>query len=150
MAIRRLRIRTLRGSSVLQNGVANAEIHRRVATVQFGGGIDVRTRLKLLFPIGFRGEIRDFYTLTCPASAFQFSAHSSTMSSSREDWLSTISRLRRGSPLVNMEDRMLDHLADHKRNCQHRSHEGNGKAEFLTQRHWLLSPASGRPVSGTP
>src|ERR1700747_2307835 len=72
------------------------------------------------------------------------------MSSSREDWLSTISRLRRGSPLMNKEDRMLDHLTDHKRNCQHRSHEGNGKAEFLTQRHWLLSPSSGRPVSGSP
>ena len=55
------------GSSVLQNGVANAEIHRRVATVQFGGGIDVRTRLKLLFPIGFRGEVRDFCTLNTPS-----------------------------------------------------------------------------------
>ena len=55
------------GSSILQNGVANAEIHRNVATAQFGGGIDVRTRLKLLFPIGFRGEVRDFYTLKTPS-----------------------------------------------------------------------------------
>ena len=55
------------GSSVLQNGVANAEIHRNVATAQFGGGIDVRTRLKLLFPIGFRGKVRDFYTLNTPS-----------------------------------------------------------------------------------
>jgi hypothetical protein len=55
------------GSSVLQNGAANAEIHRSVATAQFGGGIDVRTRLKLLFPIGFRGEVRDFYTLNTPS-----------------------------------------------------------------------------------
>jgi len=55
------------GSSVLQNGVANAEIHRSVATAQFGGGSDVRTRLKLLFPIGFRGEVRDFYTLNTPS-----------------------------------------------------------------------------------
>ena len=30
-------------------------------------GIDVRTRLKLLFPIGFRGEVRDFYTLNTPS-----------------------------------------------------------------------------------
>jgi hypothetical protein len=37
-----------------------------VATAQFGGGIDVLTRLKLLFPIGFRGEFRDFYTLGNP------------------------------------------------------------------------------------
>ena len=55
------------GSSVLQNGVANAEIHRNVQTAQFGGGIDVRTRLKLLFTIGFRGEFRDFYTLGNPS-----------------------------------------------------------------------------------
>jgi hypothetical protein len=55
------------GSSVLQNGVANTEIHRNVATAQFGGGIDVRTRLKLLFPIGFRGEFRDFYRLGNPS-----------------------------------------------------------------------------------
>src|SRR6266481_4372451 len=45
------------GSSVLQNGVVNTEIHRNVATAQFGAGIDVR-RLKLLFPIGLRGEVR--------------------------------------------------------------------------------------------
>ena len=59
--------RLYEGSSVLQPGVANAEIHQRVATVQFGGGIDVRTRLKLLFPIGFRGEVRDFYRLNTPS-----------------------------------------------------------------------------------
>ena len=47
-------------SRVLQNGVANTQIHRSVATVQFGRGIDVRTRLKVLFLIGFRGEVRDF------------------------------------------------------------------------------------------
>ena len=50
----------------MQNRVANAEIHRNVATAQFGAGIDVRTRLKLLFPIAFRGEVRDFYTLKTP------------------------------------------------------------------------------------
>jgi hypothetical protein len=55
------------GSSVLQSGVANKEIHRNVATAQFGGGIDVRTPLKLLFPIGLRGEVRDYYTLEMPS-----------------------------------------------------------------------------------
>ena len=55
------------GSSVLQNGVANTEIHGNLATAQFGGGIDVRTQLKLLFPIGFRGEFRDFSTLGSPS-----------------------------------------------------------------------------------
>jgi hypothetical protein len=67
MAIRGPRIWTLRGSSVLQNGAANTEIHRKVATEEFSEGIDVRTQLKLLFPIGFRGEIRDFYTLGNPS-----------------------------------------------------------------------------------
>ncbi len=55
------------GSRELQNGVANTQIHRSVATAQFGGGIDVRTRFKLLFPIGFRGKVRDFYTLGTPS-----------------------------------------------------------------------------------
>jgi hypothetical protein len=30
--------------------------------VQFGGGVDLRTPIKLLFPIGFRLEVRDLYT----------------------------------------------------------------------------------------
>ena len=45
------------GSSVLQNGVPNREVHRSVATAQLGGGIDIRAPLKLLFPIGLRGEV---------------------------------------------------------------------------------------------
>jgi hypothetical protein len=55
------------GSSVLQKGVVNAEIHRNVATAQFSAGIDVRTQLKLLFLTGVRGEFRDFYTLANPS-----------------------------------------------------------------------------------
>jgi len=55
------------GSRVLQSGVANTQIHRNVATAQFGGGIDVRTRLKPLFPFGLRGAVRDFYTLGTPS-----------------------------------------------------------------------------------
>jgi hypothetical protein len=51
------------GSRTFQNGVANTQVHRNVATAQFGGGIDIRTPLKLLFPISLRGEGRDFYTL---------------------------------------------------------------------------------------
>ena len=134
----------------MKDGVANTEIHRNVATVQFGAGIDVRTQLKPLFPIGFRGEFRDFYTLGTPVSAFRFSAQNSLISSSREDWLSTSSRFRLGRPLVNMEDRMLDRLADHERQGQDRSQEGNGKAELFAQPHRPLSPASGRSVPGTP
>lgn len=102
------------GSSVLQNGVANTEIHRNVATAQFGGGIDVRTRLKLQFPIGIRGEFRDFYTLGNAVSAFRCSVQNSIISSSREDWSPAFSRVRRGHSLVNTEDRMLDRFAEHQ------------------------------------
>jgi len=59
--------RLYEGSSALQNAVDNTEIYRNVATAQFGRGIDVRTRVKLLFPIGFRGEFRDFYTSGNPS-----------------------------------------------------------------------------------
>lgn len=55
------------GSSVLQSGVANTGIHRNVATAQFGGGIDVRAPLRLLFPVRLRGEVRDFYTFGTPS-----------------------------------------------------------------------------------
>ena len=54
------------GSRTFQNGVSNRQVHRNVTTAQFGGGIDVRTLLKLLFPIGLRGEVRDYYTLKSP------------------------------------------------------------------------------------
>jgi hypothetical protein len=37
------------------------EVHPNVATAQLSRGIDVRTQLKLLFPIGFRGEFPDLY-----------------------------------------------------------------------------------------
>ena len=30
--------------------------------VQFGGGVDIRTPINVLFPIGLRAEVRDFYT----------------------------------------------------------------------------------------
>ena len=30
--------------------------------LQFGGGVDMRTPIKVLFPIGLRAEVRDFYT----------------------------------------------------------------------------------------
>ncbi len=83
------------GSSVLQKGVTNTEIHRNVETKQVGGGIDVRTRLKLLFPIDLRGAGRDYYTLKTPRFGVRFSAESSIMSSSRQDWPFTFRRLRR-------------------------------------------------------
>lgn len=47
-------------------------------------------------------------------SAFRSSTQTSIISSSRENWLSTLSWPRRGHALVNMEDRVLDRFADHQ------------------------------------
>lgn len=46
----------------------NPNPHRRnsVGTAQFGAGADVKTGLKVLFPISLRGEVRDFYTVANP------------------------------------------------------------------------------------
>ena len=82
----------------LQEGVVNTEIHTNLAIVEFGAGIDVRTRLKLLFPIGLRGEFRDFHTLANPSFRRPGSAQNGIISLSREDWLSTASRPRQDVP----------------------------------------------------
>ncbi len=41
-------------------GPANTRTHR--GALQFGGGLDVDTGVKILAPIALRGEVRDFYT----------------------------------------------------------------------------------------
>jgi hypothetical protein len=102
------------GSSVLQNGAANTGIHWNVATEQFSEGIDVRTQLKLCSRSASEASFGTSTRWGTPVSAFRSSAQNSIISSSREDWLSTFSRLRRGHPLVNMEDRVLDRFADHQ------------------------------------
>jgi hypothetical protein len=46
------------------------------SAVQFGGGVDIRTPIKVLFPIGLRAEVRDLYTanpITTSARAEVFS-----------------------------------------------------------------------------
>ena len=55
------------GSAFLNNGVKNANLFRNAATAQFGGGVDFRTPLRILFPISLRAEIRDFHALDTPA-----------------------------------------------------------------------------------
>ena len=54
------------GSRRFQDGIANTEVYRNVATAQFGGGIDVRIPLKRPLPTSLRGEVRDYYTLQAP------------------------------------------------------------------------------------
>ena len=64
----------MREAAYCKNAIANAEMHRTVATAQFGGEIDVRTQLKLLLPIGVRGELRNFSTLENPNFCVPFHA----------------------------------------------------------------------------
>ncbi len=53
-------------SDFLQGGANNPTIHTHTGVAQFGAGVDVKTPLKLFFPIGLRGEFRDFYALNAP------------------------------------------------------------------------------------
>ena len=50
------------GSELLRNGSVNANRFTSTGTLQFGGGVDVRTGLKVWRPIGLRGEVRDFFS----------------------------------------------------------------------------------------
>lgn len=63
-------------SDRFQGGGANPTIHTHTGTLQFGGGVDVKTPLRLLVPIGLRGEFRDFYTLREPIFAVPVTEHS--------------------------------------------------------------------------
>lgn len=45
-----------------QDGTAIPRIEASRGTLQFGGGVDFRTPIRILFPIGVRAEVRDFYS----------------------------------------------------------------------------------------
>ena len=53
----------LETSAVLNNGAPNPRINRYTGTAQFGGGVDIRTPLHILFPISLRVELRDYYAV---------------------------------------------------------------------------------------
>jgi hypothetical protein len=53
----------LETSALLNNGIANPAVNRNTETAQFGGGVDIRTPLQLLFPISLRAELRDYYAV---------------------------------------------------------------------------------------
>jgi hypothetical protein len=44
------------------DGTRNTTRGTSGGAVQFGGGVDLRTPIKVLLPIGLRFELRDFYT----------------------------------------------------------------------------------------
>jgi hypothetical protein len=50
------------GSERLRNGLDNVDRFTSGGALQFGGGVDIRTPIKVLTPIGLRGEVRDFYS----------------------------------------------------------------------------------------
>jgi hypothetical protein len=54
------------GSVKFRNGGTNPQVYNSTGTAQFGGGLDVRTGLTVLFPITLRGEVRDYYTFATP------------------------------------------------------------------------------------
>jgi hypothetical protein len=49
-------------SALRREGSHNISRGTSTGTLQFGGGVDVRTPVKVLFPIGLRAEVRDFVT----------------------------------------------------------------------------------------
>ena len=53
-------------SEKLGNGLPNPDRFRSTGTLPFGGGVDFKTPLHFLYPIGLRAEVRDFYTLDTP------------------------------------------------------------------------------------
>ena len=52
---------TFQESAERQDGSPNPGVTTNKAAVQFGGGVDFRTPIKILFPIALRAEVRDFY-----------------------------------------------------------------------------------------
>ncbi len=50
------------GSEKLASGADNLNRYTSTGALQFGAGVDVRTRIRVWKRIGLRGEIRDFYT----------------------------------------------------------------------------------------
>lgn len=54
------------GSKNFPSGATNPNRNVNTATVQFGAGADVRTPVRILFPISLRGEFRDFYAVNGP------------------------------------------------------------------------------------
>jgi hypothetical protein len=53
----------LETSAILSNGAHNPQINRNTGTAQFGGGVDIKTPIHILFPISLRAELRDYYAI---------------------------------------------------------------------------------------
>jgi hypothetical protein len=49
-------------STLRLDGAPNTTRGTNRGAIQFGGGVDIRTPVRILFPIGLRAEVRDFYS----------------------------------------------------------------------------------------
>lgn len=54
------------GSEFFGNGSRNSSRYQSTGAAQFGAGLDVRTPIRVWFPISLRGEVRDYYAVTNP------------------------------------------------------------------------------------
>jgi hypothetical protein len=54
------------GSEFFGDGRRNNSRYQSTGAAQFGAGVDVRTPIKVLFPISLRGEVRDYYSVSNP------------------------------------------------------------------------------------
>ena len=55
------------GSNLLAGGATNPDVRQHMGAVQFGGGVDVHTPVKILLPVSLRAEVRDYYTASSPS-----------------------------------------------------------------------------------
>jgi hypothetical protein len=53
----------LETSAILNNGAPNPQINRYTGITQFGGGVDIRTPIRIFFPVSLRLELRDYYAV---------------------------------------------------------------------------------------
>ena len=54
------------GSEFFGNNQRNSSRYESTGAAQFGAGVDVRTPIRVWFPISLRGEVRDYYAVTNP------------------------------------------------------------------------------------
>jgi hypothetical protein len=54
------------GSEFFGNEVRNSSRYQSTGAAQFGAGVDVRTPIRVWFPISLRGEVRDYCAATNP------------------------------------------------------------------------------------
>jgi hypothetical protein len=54
------------GSEFFANGKRNPSRYQSTGAAQFGAGVDVRTPIKVFFPVSLRGEVRDYYSVSNP------------------------------------------------------------------------------------